>query len=127
MSTYIDAINGMKGGPMAGNGASPGFGAPPDFKGLVPPPPTMTGRMPTGAPGTTKKVAADDAISALRGFQGWVPEMTNDINDFINRIKQAASDKPGENAGPALGEPGPQGAAQGGASPLMQSGSPGSM
>lgn len=119
---YLNALQG--GQPMSPQPASPGMGPAPSLPGL-PPPPTGMGAMPLGAPGTDKKSAGNDAITGLRSFQGFAPNMLDDINAMIAKIKDAVTDKPGEQPGPALGEPGPPGAAQDGTSPLMDSGGPG--
>ena len=121
--SYLSAMQGV-GGAMSPNPATQGLGDVPKLPNL-PPAPTGVGGMPVGAPGTTKKAAADDAISALRGFQGFAPELLNEINAVIDRIKSVAQDKPGENPGPALGQPGASGAAQSDSSPLQASGSVG--
>ena len=124
--SFLQGLNSPPGGGMSPNPASQGMGPVPAMKGL-PPPPTGIGKMPVGAPGTTKKVAGADAISSLRNFIGFAPELANEINNLIDKIKKAAYDKPGENQGPALGDAGPMGAAQDGSSPLMDSGGPGPM
>ena len=124
---FLNAMNAAKlVGGMSPNPATQGLGEVPKMAGL-PPPPTGIGKMPVGAPGNTKKVAGADAISALRNFIGFAPELANDINGIIDKIKQVAYDKPNENQGPAIGDAGPMGAAQSGASPLMDSGGPGPM
>lgn len=129
---YLDALKAAQqgsggpplGGGMAPNPASLGVGSPPSMPGL-PPPPTGVGAMPTGSPTTTKMTAGADAVSALRALQGFTPELFNDINDFIGRIKGATAQKPQQKPGPSLGEPGIPGAAQLDASPTKESGSPG--
>lgn len=106
----------MKMGPPA---ATQGLGDPPKLPGL-PPPPTNIGAMPIGSPGTTAKTAGDDAITALRVFQGFVPSMTQEIEAMIGKIKDAAKPAPPSAAGEAQA-PGssPE------AAPLSESGSTG--
>lgn len=81
--------------------------------------------MPTGAPTTTKMTAGADAIAAIRTLQGFVPELYNDLNEVVSRIKSATAQKPGQKPGPALGEPGVPGALQLDANATDDSGSPG--
>jgi hypothetical protein len=111
---------------MGPNPASIGVGTPPNMPG-APPPPTGKGAIPTGAPGKTKIAAGGEAISGLRNLQGFVPEMLNQINEWINQIKQATVPKQGDDPGPAAGQPGVPGTLQLDGSQLMDSGSPGSM
>ena len=81
--------------------------------------------MPTGMPGTTKMTAGADAISAIRSLQGFTPELLNDTNEWIAKIKNATAQKPGQKPGPGLGEPGVPGALQLDADATADSGSPG--
>ena len=123
---YLDALKNATNGAKAAapNPATQGLGPVPPMPNL-PPPPTGMGPMPTGAPTTTKMTAGADAIAGLRSLQGFVPKLFNEINAWIDQIKGATSDKPGENPGPGIGEPGVPGAAQLDSSATMQSGSPG--
>ena len=81
--------------------------------------------MPTGMPGTTKMTAGADAISAIRSLQGFSPELLNETNEWIAKIKNATAQKKGQNAGPPLGQPGVPGALQLDADATADSGSPG--
>ena len=123
--SYLSALaGGGGGGGMPPQAATQGLGPVPNQPGL-PPPPTGVGKMPVGAPTTTKMSAGADAIAGLRSFAGFAPEMQADIQEMISRIKSASASKPGMNAGPATSEPGVPGAAQLDDSALMESGSPG--
>lgn len=115
------------GGQMSTPPVTQGLGPVPNLGPGMPPPPTGVGAMPTGAPSTTKKTAGDDVISALRAYQGFVPELFNEINSWIDRVKSSSGNKPGQNPGPGLGQPGAMGALAEDSSPLEQSGSPGPM
>lgn len=84
------AAAGPKMGPPA---ATPGLGAPPSLPGL-PPPPTNIGALPLGTPGTTAKTAGDDAITALRVFQGFKPSMQAEIESMISKIKDTVKGEP---------------------------------
>ena len=127
---YLSALANLAGGPGAAAppvGAAPaslGVGAPPSMPGL-PPAPTGVGKMPTGDASTTKKAAGDQAILALRNLQGFVPQMSRDIDAMVDKIKQAV--KPPANPGPAVGEAGPPGMAMSQTDPTMDSGGPGNM
>ncbi len=110
--------------PMGAPPATLGVGAPPSMPGL-PPPPTGVGKMPTGDASTTKKAAGDEAILALRNLQGFVPNLSRDIDAMVDKIKNAV--KPPANPGPAVGEPGPPGMALSSTDPTMDSGGPGNM
>jgi hypothetical protein len=119
--SYINGVaDAVKSAP---NPASPSLGPIP--KGQLPPPPSGVGAMPTGSPTRTKQTVGGEAIAALRDLQGYAPELFNDVNDFIARIKNATKPQANENPGPPLGEPGVPGAAQLDASPELDSGSPG--
>lgn len=128
---YLSALSALGANPPAGAappvGAPPaslGLGAPPSMPGL-PPPPTGIGKMPTGDASTTKKAAGDQAILALRNLQGFVPNLSRDIDAMVDKIVKAV--KPPANPGPAVGEPGPPGMAMSSTDPTMDSGGPGNM
>jgi hypothetical protein len=127
--SYLNSLAqgaGGAGGPMAPQPATQGLGPVPSQPGL-PPPPTGVGKMPVGAPTTTKMSAGADAIAGLRSFAGFAPEMQAEIQDIIAKIKSASASKPGQSAGPAGDDPGVPGAAALDDSALLQSGSPGPM
>ena len=69
-------------GAMAGGG-----GPPPTVTPGGPPPPSMTGKMETGDPSTTPRVAASSAIMALRALQGHFPSMQPNIEGMIAQIQ----------------------------------------
>lgn len=120
--SFISSLNGLAAkGATSPNPATLGVGPPPDMPG-VPPAPTGMGAMNTGNGGNTKKAAGDEAILALRTFQGFAPNLMNDINAIVDQIKAACKvEKPG----PAVGEAGPPGAAAVDAAPTEDSGGPG--
>ena len=111
----------MPGAPSAALGA--GMGAPPDMPGL-PPPPTGIGGMSQGDPSTSKKVAADTAVLALRELSGQIPALAPAINMLVDQIKAAAA-APAPQAPPTA--PTMPGAPPPAKSSLDLSGSPGPM
>ena len=118
-------------GAILGQLASkPPIGAPPAAMGVnagqppampnQPPPPTGTGAIPLGDPGSTPKGAADDAILTLRTLQGHFPSLAPQIGQWIDTVKAAAkppappttgggapSSPPGADAGVPAGGSGP--------------------
>lgn len=99
-----------------------GLGQPPKMPGL-PPPPSMTGAMPTGDPSTNKKEAADNAILALREVKGHYPNLAQAVDSTIDQIKSAAKTPAPSKAG--LGAPIPPGSPTPDADPTGMSGTPG--
>jgi transcription elongation regulator 1 len=113
---------GMPGAPSAALGA--GMGAPPNLGPGMPPPPTGVGAMSSGDPSTSKKVAADSAVLALRELSGQIPALAPAINMLVDQIK-AASAAPAPQAPPT--SPMIPGAPPPAQSSLDLSGSPGGM
>ncbi len=111
----------MPGAPSAALGA--GMGAPPALPGL-PPPPTGVGPMSSGDPSTSKKVAADTAVMALRELAGQVPSLMPQITMLVDQIKAAVA-APAPQAPPTA--PTIPGAPPPAKSSLDLSGSPGGM
>lgn len=101
-------------------------GAPPKFDGQLPPP-TGTGAVPTGTPGTSAKGSADEAILALRTCMGYYPSLKDQLEQTITALKGAAGSK---SAGPPpapLGSAAPPGAPLPETPPTDLSGQPGAM
>lgn len=98
-------------------------GAPPPMPGL-PPPPTGMGAIPTGGAGGTKKNAGDEAILKLQNLIGFIPQMQQEIQDMIAKIKAATQNAP---AGPPVGAPGTPGSGQMDSGQMQDSGSAGPM
>ena len=107
--------------PAAAQGV--GLGAPPKFEGALPPP-TGMGQMPLGAPGTSAKSSADEAILALRAAQAFFPSLGPQVSGLIDALKSAAQQAQAKPT-VALGTPSKLGSSPPPANPIPLSGSPG--
>jgi len=122
------ALQGLLGGAGGGPGAPPpaaslGTGPPPQLPG-VPPAATGVGAMPVGSPGTDKRGAINTAILDLSDVIGHAPSLAPQINALIDQLKAQLQSK---GPGPDVDKPGIPGSAGSPTSPVMESGSPGSM
>jgi hypothetical protein len=103
-----------------------GVGAPPKMPDL-PPPPTMTGAMPTGSPSTDKKAAADQAVTSLRDLKGHYPQLGTMLDATVDAIKAAATGPGGAAPTGPLGAPSAPGTPPPAVPAPAASGSPGAL